>query len=78
MKVIPAGHMFLRRLLDLAHSVPHLEYPLQLSLDSALDINWCMVDVCVLLERSSILSPTGVVSLTKHVFIHGCFLRTCI
>ncbi len=38
-KVIPAGRIFVRRLLNLAHSVPHLDAPLQLSLDSALDIN---------------------------------------
>ncbi len=36
-KVIPAGRIFLRRL---AHSVSHLEAPLRLTLDSALDINW--------------------------------------
>ncbi len=39
-KVIPAGRIFLRRLLDLAHSVPSLETRLQISMDSALDINW--------------------------------------
>ena len=39
-KVIPAGRIFLRRLLDLAHSVPSLETRLRISIDSALDINW--------------------------------------
>ena len=39
-KVIPAGRIFLRRLLDTAHSTPNLDAPLQLSSDSALDITW--------------------------------------
>ncbi len=39
-KVIPAGRIFLRRLLDTAHSITDLDTPLHLSWESALDINW--------------------------------------
>ncbi len=39
-KVVPAGRIFLRRLLDLAHSTDHLDAPLLPSSDAALDIQW--------------------------------------
>lgn len=39
-KVIPAGRFFVRRLLDCAHSVPHLDQPLTISQDAALDMEW--------------------------------------
>ena len=39
-KVIPAGRIFLRRLIDTAHSVDSLEMAIPLTDDTAKDVNW--------------------------------------
>ena len=41
--MIPAGRIFLRRLLDLAHSIPDLDTALLLTQDIILDINWWLL-----------------------------------
>ena len=56
-KVIPAGRIFLRRLLDTAHSITDLDTPLHLSWDSALDINWWL-HFCFHLEWDGLLPRT--------------------
>lgn len=40
MKVVPAGRIFLRRLLNFAHSTPLLDAPLHISTETILDIHW--------------------------------------
>ena len=57
-KVIPAGRIFLRRLLDLAHSVPDLDTTLLLTQDVVLDINWWLLFARSWNGQAFFLDPT--------------------
>ena len=39
-KVVPAGRIFLRHLLDVAHSVEHYDDQILITVDALLDIEW--------------------------------------
>ena len=64
-KVIPAGRIVLRRLLDTAHSTPHPPS------DSALDITWWLKFA----SNCSIFPGTLMVSFPRHVPLHGRVVR---
>ena len=57
-KVIPAGRIFLRRLLDLAHSAPDLDTTLLLTQDAVLDINWWLLFARSWNGQAFFLDPT--------------------
>ena len=67
-KVIPAGRIFLRRLLDLAHLVPALYAPLQLTEDAVLDINWWLAFAQSWNGEAFFLDPTWTHSPEMNLF----------
>ena len=67
-KVIPAGRIFLRRLLDLAHSVPALDAPLHLTEDAVLDINWWLAFAQSWNGEAFFLDPTWTHSPEMNLF----------
>ena len=57
-KVIPAGRIFIRRLLDLAHSIQALDSPLHLTSPTTLDINWWLVFASTWNGKAFFMDPT--------------------
>ena len=67
-KVIPAGRIFLRRLLDLAHSVPSLEDSLIIGPEAVLDIQWWLVFAQSWNGTAFFLNPAWTLAPDVHLF----------
>ncbi len=67
-KVIPAGRIFLRRLLDLAHSISQLDAPLWLNHEATLDLNWWLTYAKSWNGKAFFLDPTWTHSPDMNLF----------
>ena len=71
-KVVPAGRIFLRRLLNIAHSVQHLEDQVHITSEALLDIEWWLQFASTWNGKAFFSRPQLDASRSIPV-VHGCF-----
>ena len=67
-KVLPAGRIFLRRLIDLSTKAKQMHHHIQLAIDAQLDLHWWLDFLPHWSGKSLILNSHWTLSTTMHLF----------
>ena len=67
-KVVPAGRIFLRRLIDLSTTVKQLQHHIHLTVDARLDLQWWLTFLPHWSGRSLILDSHWTLNATMQLF----------